>query len=192
LACWVIVPVKAPESCKTRLSGVLDDDERQALVARMLRHVVAVASAAAGVDEVLLLGPSRHGLPASIPLLADPGRDLNAALAAAAAAAAGIDRLLFVSADLPLLAPGDITALIDLPPDAAAIAPDRGGTGTNALSLPGAVAARFGMHFGIGSFAAHVAEAARLGLDMHTIRSPTLALDIDLPGDLAAMPQPRP
>jgi 2-phospho-L-lactate guanylyltransferase len=189
LTCWVVIPVKAPDACKTRLSGVLDEAARRALVARMLHHVVDVASGVAAVDEVLLLGPSRHGLPESVRLLADPGGGLNAALGAAAqiAAVEGVDRLVFVSADLPLVTPADIATLAGVAPGVMAIAPDRGGTGTNALSLPGETAARFPPHFGIGSFAAHGAEARRLGLDVHEIRSATLALDIDLPADLDAL-----
>ena len=188
MTCWAVIPVKAPGACKTRLAGVLSDTARRALVARMLDHVVAVAGGCAGVDEMLLVGPSRHGLPGSTRLLDDPGNDLNAALASAArtAVAEGIDRLVFLSADLPHLIPADLEALIDLPAGHVAIAPDRTDVGTNALSLPGDRASGFGLHYGIGSFAAHVAEERRLGIHLDVIRSPTLALDIDLPSDLHA------
>jgi len=189
VTCWVVIPIKAPDACKTRLAGVLGDAARRDLVAYMLHHVVEVASDAPGVDDVLLLGPERHGLPTALRRLDDPGQGLNAALASAAgiAAASNVDRLLFVSADLPRLAPYDLAALIALPANTAGIAPDRTGTGTNALSLPGLAAPRFGLRFGIGSFAAHVAEARRVGLGLQVIRSPSLALDIDLPADLTTL-----
>ena len=189
MTCWVVIPVKAPGACKTRLAGVLGDAARRDLVATMLAHVAGVAGKAAGVDEVLLLGPSHHGLSVTMRRLDDPGRGLNAALASAVRAAAGegVDRLVFVSADLPLLAPVDIEALIDRPAGVAAIAPDRVGIGTNALSLPGSCASGFALRYGAGSFAAHVAEAVRLALDLVVVRSPGLALDIDLPADLAML-----
>lgn len=189
MTCWVVVPVKAPGAGKTRLNGVLDAAARRNLVASMLDHVVRVAKDTLGVDEVLLLGPSLHGLPPSTRRLDDPGGGLNTALAAAAdiAAAAGVGRLVFVSADLPLITPADVAALIDVAPEAIAIATDRAGTGTNALSLPGSIATRFRFHYGIGSFAAHAGEARHLGIAMHAIRSPTLALDIDVPADLEAL-----
>lgn len=186
MTCWVLTPVKAPEACKTRLSLVLGDSARRELVARMLRHVVEVAGAASGVDEVLLLGPSSHGLPASLRRLADPGGGLNAALAAAlpAAAAAGVDRLLILAGDLPRLKLADVQALAGLAPGRLGVAPDRRGAGTNALSLPLPAAGDFHFQYGAESFARHSAEAARLGLALEVIRSESLGLDIDEPDDL--------
>jgi len=155
----------------------------------LLGHVVETARGSAGVDRVLLLGPSRHGLDPATPLLADPGRGLNDALAAArdAAVAAGVDRLVFISADLPRVTTADIQALIAQPTASVGIAPDRAGTGTNALSIPLPQGARFGLHYGPDSLASHSAEAARLGLTIETIRSDGLALDIDEPRDLDAL-----
>jgi 2-phospho-L-lactate guanylyltransferase len=193
VTCWVVIPVKAPDACKTRLAAVLSDAARRRLVATMLDHVVDVARSVAGVDEVLLVGPSLHDLPLSMRLLADPGRGLNAALASAAETAAreAVDRLLFVSADLPHLVPADLEALIAQTANGGAIAPDRAGTGTNALSLPGRRAPAFRLHYGVGSFAAHTGEARRIGIDLDVIRSATLALDIDVPSDLEALSNDR-
>jgi 2-phospho-L-lactate guanylyltransferase len=189
MTCWVVTPIKAPDDCKTRLRAALSDSARRELVAGMLRHVLDVAGATAGVDEILLLGPSRHGLQDSIRLLADPGGGLNAALAAAArtAVAAGVDRLVIVAADLPLLTEGDLAALVGAAAGAVAIAPDRSGVGTNALSLPLPAAGGFRFHYGDDSFARHSAEAARLALPVQMIRSEGLGLDIDEPEDLAAL-----
>jgi 2-phospho-L-lactate guanylyltransferase len=116
MTCWIVTPIKAPEDCKTRLRGALTDAARSDLVERMLRHVVEAAQAAPGAAELRLLGPSRHGLPAAIPLMADPGGGLNAALSAAleAAMAAGVDRLVIVAADLPQVTPADLRALVEV------------------------------------------------------------------------------
>ena len=182
---WIVTPIKAPEACKTRLSGAMSDAARRDLVRDMLRHVVEVARAIPGA-ELRILGPSRHGLAADIPLLADPGGGLNAALASAAQAA-GVDRLVVVAADLPRLSRSDLQALVSVQGDGLAVAPDRAGAGTNALSLPLPKARAFRFQYGPDSFARHCAEAARLGLPLQVIRSETLGLDIDQPGDLAAI-----
>lgn len=189
MTCWVVTPVKAPDDCKTRLRPALTDEARRALVGRMLRHVVDVARRASGVDEVLLLGPSDHGLPASIRRLEDPGGGLNAALAAAMdiAVEAGVDRLVIVAADLPQIAAADLAGLVDAPTGTIVVAPDCAGAGTNALSLPLPAAAAFRFRYGEGSFAAHEAQAALLGLQVRILRSPGLGLDIDAPEDLAAL-----
>ncbi len=187
---WIVTPIKAPEDCKTRLAPVMNDAARRELVGSMLRHVVGVArEAAESGDKILLLGPSRHGLPADLPRLEDPGGGLNAALAAATAtaAAAGVERLVIVAADLPRLTRADVIALLGALPAQAAIAPDRAGTGTNALSLPLPAAAGFHFAYGPGSFTRHQAEAARIRLPLAVIRSETLGLDIDEPQDLGAL-----
>jgi 2-phospho-L-lactate/phosphoenolpyruvate guanylyltransferase len=178
---WIVVPVKAPGAGKTRLAGVLDPSARRALVRRMLAHVVDVAAG----HEVRLIGPSCHGLP--LVRLADPGGGLDGAAAAAlaAAVAAGVPRLVLLSADLPLLVRADVAALLAVDPDTIAIAPDAAGQGTNALSLPVPAAAGFRFGYGLGSFAAHRAAAARLGLAVRVVNTPGLARDIDSPADLA-------
>lgn len=187
---WVVAPIKAPDACKTRLKDALSDPAREALVARMLWHVVACAETVVGPDSVLLLGSARHGLPEIKRLLHDPGTGLNDAIAAAAraAVAAGIDRVVFLSADLPLLTAHDIRALA-CEDDHVYIAPDAAGEGTNALSLPLPAGADFRFQFGPASFALHCAEAARRGLPLHVVRSATLGFDVDTPEDLTALMQ---
>ena len=62
-----------------------------------------------------------------------------------------------------------------------AIAPDRRRQGTNGLSVAAGLDLAF--RFGAGSFAAHLAEAERLGVTPDVIENPRLALDIDTPED---------
>lgn len=188
MSCWLAIPIKAPAHCKLRLAGALGEDARRALVAAMLAHVVGEARAAAGIERVTLIGPSRHGLGEDIPLLADPGAGLNAALdaARAAALAAGVERLVLVSADLPFVTREELAGLAaatDI-----ALATDRHGTGTNALSLPLPAAADFRFGYGGDSRARHEAEAARLGLRLAVVASAGLARDIDVPADLIEPP----
>lgn len=186
MSCWVIIPIKPPEQAKMRLAGALDPQARAALVGAMLRHVAQVSAAAALVDRVCLLGPSRHGLPDSLPLLADPGGGLNPALQSALAQLSGeiLTRLIVLPADLPALSTHDVQLLASAPAGTVGIAPDRHGTGTNALSLPLPGARDFAFAFGPDSFARHQTQAELLGLKIETIHSNGLARDIDVPEDL--------
>ncbi|WP_340265885.1 2-phospho-L-lactate guanylyltransferase [Sphingobium mellinum] len=185
---WVVIPIKAPALCKTRLSSVLDEGGRRRLVATMLERSYAAACRIVGPGQVLLLGPDRHGLPDSVGLLADPGGGLNAALSSArdAALEAGVDRVLFLSADLPLIQAEDVAAMFDIPPTHIAAASDRAGQGTNALCLPLPQGGRFAFRYGEDSFAAHHREAARLSLGLTAIARPGLGFDVDQPDDLHA------
>ncbi|MCB2080163.1 MAG: 2-phospho-L-lactate guanylyltransferase [Novosphingobium sp.] len=186
MTCWVVIPVKALPGGKSRLSDALDSDARETLVRAMARHVVDAAMQATNIDKVCIVGPSRLGLPDSIPLLSDPGDGLNGAVQSALdeASSGGANRLVIIPADLPQVTANDLQLLAAAPADEIAIAPDRHGTGTNALSLPLPQAKGFSFAFGPDSFARHHDEAERLGLEIETIHSLGLARDIDEPPDL--------
>ncbi len=92
--------------------------------------------------------------------------------------------VVMVPANLPQTSALDADLLAAAPRGTLSIAPDRHGTGTNALSLPLPDAKSCTFAFGTGSFARLCGEAQRLGLEVEIIRSPGLARDIDEPGDL--------
>jgi 2-phospho-L-lactate guanylyltransferase len=187
MACWAIIPVKAAPESKSRLAGVLDAPARAALVDAMLARVLEAALGARNVARVALLGAPRTAPPAGVDLLVDPDRGLNAAVAVALAEAAaqGASRVVFIHGDLPTVSARDLELLAAAPAGEIAIAPDRHGTGTNALSLPLPEAGGFSFAFGPDSFALHNAAAQRLGLKVEEIHSPGLARDVDEPEDLA-------
>lgn len=189
--CWVIIPVKASGSGKSRLADVLDPAGRDRLVTAMLERVVAAARGCEAIERVCLVSSAPHGWDTDLTVLADPGGGLNSALGSALAQVAPHepdrvvpDRVVIVAGDLPQLAPADFAMLAQVPDDVIAIAPDRHGTGTNALSLPRPALGTFTMHFGAGSHSAHRAEAARLGYSVETMLSDGLEKDIDEPADL--------
>lgn len=186
MTCWAIIPARAPGEGKSRLAGALDAQERKALVSAMLEHVAGTVGSAKNIARTCIFGPSRHNLPDDIPLLADPGTELNIALRSALAEVAreNISRVVVVAADLPQLTVQDVQLLAVVPEGTVGIAPDRHETGTNALSLPLPEAATFRFAFGTDSFALHNLEAERLGLKVEIIHSPGLAHDIDVPADL--------
>lgn len=180
---WVVIPVKPPAGAKTRLAGALSAPEREDLVRTMLAHVVSEVRQSR-VDKLLILGPSRLGLPENVPLLADPGTGLNPALQSVLPQIEA-NRLIVLHADLPGITSAEIDLLADAPEGVIAIGPDRHGKGTNALSLPLPHAKDFTFAFGPDSYAKHVAEANRLGIEIRTIRSAGLERDVDEPEDLA-------
>ena len=186
MTCWAIIPAKPPGNGKNRLSPALDEAARSELVRAMLGHVVTAVEAACNVDTVCLIGPSRHGLPETLPLLDDPGTGLNAAITSGfdEAVRADATRILIIHGDLPQLTTQDVELLAAAAPGSLAIAPDRHGTGTNALSLPLPEAENFTFAFGPDSFARHCMEADRLELKVETIHSQGLSHDIDEPDDL--------
>jgi 2-phospho-L-lactate guanylyltransferase len=182
---WVVIPVKAPGQGKRRLAGVLDETASRNLVQAMLGKVVGAAQAAVTTGQAFILGPSAHGF--SLPLLDDPGSGLNAALASALADAerGGASRVVFIAGDLPQVTARDVELLSLAPEGSVAIAPDRHGTGTNAISLPLPAARSFTFTFGPDSFALHSGEARRIGLELETVQSHGLMRDIDEPADLS-------
>jgi 2-phospho-L-lactate guanylyltransferase len=185
MTCWAVIPVKPPPERKSRLSAMLDRTARDALVLRMARHVAETAARAPGIDRVAFVAPSAEGLPEDVPVLVDEGRGLSAAAARALGQLTEASRVVIVAGDLPLVTPAELELLAAAPAGTVAIAPDRHGRGTNALSLPLPAAAGFGFAFGEDSFARHCAEVRRLGLELAIVRGEGLARDVDEPADLA-------
>lgn len=187
-----LVPIKALTAAKSRLAAALDPAARAALTLRALGNVLAAldtpgiaARVVVTPDEAVLRAAGAAG---AIGLRQD-GEGLNEGLAQgrAWAVAAGAEALLIVLGDLPLLARADVGAILDLAdrPGVAVFAPDRHGTGTNALLLRPPDALPFA--FGVGSLARHRAAAATRGLLPRWYDAPGTALDLDTPADLAAL-----
>ena len=98
----------------------------------------------------------------------------------------GAERVLLVPGDCPSLDPAEVSELLSGYAGAGVvIVPDRHGSGTNALLLtpPDAIAPSFGP----GSFARHAARGAAAGAVVRVAHVPSLELDVDTPGDLAAL-----
>jgi 2-phospho-L-lactate guanylyltransferase len=120
-------------------------------------------------------------------LVVQRGMGLNPGLdqARAAALADGVELLGVLHGDLPNLSSDDVRALLAAAGEtrAVAIAPDRGGTGTNGLALqPPEI---IGFRFGAGSLAAHREEALAAGIEPAMVQRAGLAFDLDTPQDLA-------
>lgn len=183
----IIVPHRGLAASKTRLAPVLDAAEREALAERLLRRVLSVVVQVAPVvviSPAAELGPLVRGTGATLEV--QRGLGLNAGLeqARAQALADGVLTLAVLHGDLPILEPDDVRALLDaVPPRGVAIGPDVNGQGTNALAMRPADAIPF--RFGIGSCAAHRAEARLADLPFVIVDRAGLAFDLDTPADLA-------
>lgn len=188
--CWVVIPVKPPGEGKTRLAGVLSPDAREALVGAMLDRVVSAALGCSSVRRVFVISSHDRMIAGSETIAADRGAGLNETLGCAVTLLPQPrpDRIIIVPADLPCITAADFAGLADLPEGTMAVASDRRGQGTNALSLPAALATFFRFAFGPGSHERHVAEAHRLGPEVRSATAPGLQVDIDEPPDLALLP----
>ncbi len=182
----VVIPIKAFEQAKDRLSSVLSADQRQ-LLARTTALGVLESVRSASVFVVCDnpdVSQWATVLGATVVHQSEPG--LNSAVQVGITAAQSFDRVMIVHGDLPL--PNRLSVLLDstVASNTVTIVPDRHRDGTNVLIIPSGVG--FKCHYGAQSFAAHKAEATKLGLAIEIIEDDELALDIDTPDDLAALP----
>ena len=187
----IIIPHRGLEAAKTRLAPSLSPDERIFLASQLLQRVLKVSREVA--DDVVVISPSRSLLevvePSGARLVVQRGMGLNSGLDQVRfdALVDDVETLAVLHGDLPNLQRTDIeTLLAALPSDGrpgVAIAPDRAGTGTNALVLrpPGVIRFRFGA----GSFAKHLEEVERAGVPLIAVNRAGLAFDLDTPEDLA-------
>jgi 2-phospho-L-lactate guanylyltransferase len=181
-----VVPVKSFRAAKLRLAPVLDAPAREAL-ARELAGRVIVAAAPLSVlvvcdDEEVAAWAEERGARVAW----TPGLGLSAAVMAGVSqlCSEGVDLAVVAHADLPFAAglaelgePGIVTLVPDLRHD-----------GTNVAVVPTGAGFRFS--YGAGSFKRHLFEASRLGLACQVVHDRRLAIDIDLPEDLAHVPVP--
>jgi 2-phospho-L-lactate/phosphoenolpyruvate guanylyltransferase len=193
-----VVPVRSLSGAKSRLGEPLDAEERAELVSALLRRVVTAALGSDRLAGAVVVSPDDGLLDRAGELGArvvrQDGDGLNEGLVEARARvlSQGATAVLILPADLPGATTEAIDGLVESAERASrrkpgrplvALAPDRHGTGTNALlvSPPGAIEFRFGE----GSRAAHRAEAERVGAAYVETDGP-LAFDLDTPDDLLA------
>lgn len=188
---WAIVPVKPLRRGKSRLSAVLSEDERANLNQRMLSHTLDTLTAIPEIEHVLVI--SRD--PAALALARDHGArtvlengapKLNVALTRATVLVKNFSTrgVLIVPADLPLLTPEDVRAILDRAkdPPVVVVAPDRHRQGTNVLLVcPVGI---IPYDFGPGSFQRHCDRALQAGARLEICELPSIGLDVDLPEDL--------
>ncbi len=190
----LVVPVKGLRTAKARLSGVLGPEERERLAWAMLQDVLEAVASAQGLDRkaVVTSDPEaaelarRFGLEV-VPCPGDPGESAAVEMAARYLQGQGVQAMLVLPADVPLVTTGDIQAVLEEDPvvPGVVLVPSRDGTGSNAVLRrpPGVI----GSHFGGDSFRLHRQEAQARGVQCRVLHLPRVALDVDTPEDLAQL-----
>lgn len=194
---WAVVPVKPLRRSKSRLSQVLAMEERQALSASLLIHTLDCLSRVDAVGRIAVVSSDVDVRALAAPWGAlfiedPPAGGLNPALDRARQLALDqhASRLLVLPADLPRLTSEAIASLAGLAEGAPSIvlAPDRHGSGTNALLQAPPRLIEYA--FGPLSFMRHLELAEAAGIQPQVCRLPAFALDLDLPEDLGLLAEP--
>lgn len=192
---WAIVPLKSFSNAKQRLSGLLTEVERRRLSRAMAHDVLTTLTQSGELAGITLVSPDPNveSLAAKFActflLESDLGvSGLNTAVGAVVdkLAAEGIDDVMVVHTDLPLLDGEELTSLLrthassDSP--TLTIATDRHGLGSNCVV--GSPASRLEFCFGPDSLSRHVKQGREKGMTVNVVESPGLSLDVDTPDDL--------
>lgn len=188
---WAIVPVKPLRLGKSRLSGVLTDDERAILNRKFLEQTLNTLRNLSEVAQTLVVSRDPAALAiarefGARTVLEDGNPNLNAALTRATLLARNYATrgVLVLPADLPLLTQEDLRDLfarVRRTP-CVVISPDRHQDGTNALFMtPGGM---IPYSFGPGSFYRHCESAQKAGAHLEILQNSHIGLDLDTPEDL--------
>lgn len=188
---WAILPIKPFNRSKSRLSGVLNNAQREALSREMMEHTLSTLKQVQGLGGILVVSRDTAALSLArrfeAQTIQESGTpELNLALTRATQVVSAWNAwsVIVLASDIPLLRPEDIEEMLALGevPNTVVIASDRRGEGTNAILMhPPAL---IPYCFGKGSFQKHLSEAHLAGVQVHIYQSPTLALDVDIPADL--------
>ena len=197
----VIIPIKSFTGAKERLASALTEPERHKLARFMALRVFRAAAPLPVLvvcdDDEVTAWSLLNG--ATVVRQEKPGLNNAVQSGFVAARDAGYQWAVIAHSDLPLANRLDhlldhlFDHLRDGLPDlesnsdsTAVIVGDQHGDGTNVLVL--ATSCNFEFNYGPASFAAHCAQAAKLGLDLRIVADAALAIDIDTPSDLAHLP----
>lgn len=192
MSLWAIIPVKPLRRGKSRLAGVLTEEERTFLNYTMLANTLKAVAAVKDIDKILVISRDSGALAMARDFGArtvqENGQsdDLNLALKRATVFAqlSGAQSVLILPADLPKINADSIQTMIRMGKRTPyiVIAPDRRREGTNGLLI--SPAGLIDYQFGPGSFLRHYQQAKRYNINVVVCELPELALDLDLPEDL--------
>jgi len=191
----VVIPVKPIERALGRLAPILSPLERRELQAAMLADLLLACRNCWAVTQTLVVTndaiAAQLSAAAGATVVEDhaPPRGMNPAVSIGQADAIvrGMDAVMILTADLPLVSASDLEIVLGAlaPGRSAVLVPSRDGTGTNALVLapPFGIATRLGPN----SRALHEFALLEAGIDLCQLEIPSLALDVDTPEDLLVL-----
>ena len=188
-----ILPIKSFSLAKQRLRVELSDADRRALVDAMFSDVLVALRRVPALEQIIVVSGDRvaqriaQGYGATVVEDDERGHNTAATKGIATAIEDGIERVLLVPGDCPLMDPRELEELLVHPAGqrSALVVPDRHGTGTNALLLapPDVMAPSFGPD----SCRRHMADADVAGVPAEVVEVASLAIDVDTPDDLEAL-----
>ncbi|UCD41633.1 MAG: 2-phospho-L-lactate guanylyltransferase [Chloroflexota bacterium] len=188
---WAIVPVKPLRRGKSRLAGVLTEEERLGLNSQLLTHTVDTLREIPQIEHVLVVSRDQAALSLArahgARTVQEKGApELNVALTRATIVAKryATRGVLIIPSDLPMISKEDVYAMLDKvkDPPVVVVAPDRKKTGTNALLICPVGLIEY--DYGPNSFERHCQNAREIGARLEICELPSLALDMDVPEDL--------
>jgi len=196
----VIVPVRALDDGKQRLSPVLGEQQRAWLVAGLLERTLEVLRAWGRAAAIHVVSPDPAVMPlarsgGARPILqADEGLNEGLVAARTIAISEGATAILILPADLPVLEADALESLVDAADAALAagagrsvvvVAPADARSGTNGLLLspPDAIAPGFGP----ASLERHLRAADAAGASTQLVVDAALGFDLDTPDDLTLL-----
>ncbi len=191
MSIWAIVPVKPLRRGKSRLAGMLTEEQRTRLNRHLLEHTLTILNEIAEIEHTLVVSrdPAALALTREMggrTVLEDGAPQFNTALqrATVAAQAQGASAVLVLPADIPLIRAADVRTMLGRgrKPPVVVISPDRRLDGTNGLFIHPAGLIEYG--YGPGSFQRHCERAQQAGARLVVFESRRIGLDLDLPEDL--------
>lgn len=188
---FAIVPIKRFENAKTRLSSILDTDDRIRLSLLMLEDTLQILSAVHSLSQLITVSADKRVGEIAVKyganfLLEEKERGVNSAVALADSYCMkkAADATIVIPHDLPLLDSTDISKACELAENESrciVICPSLRYDGTNMLlRKPPSIIATF---YDADSYNMHVKAAIRLGIPVKRLFSKALMHDIDTPED---------
>jgi 2-phospho-L-lactate/phosphoenolpyruvate guanylyltransferase len=188
---FAIVPIKRFENAKTRLSSILDKDDRIRLSLLMLEDTLKILSAVHLLTQVITVSADKRVEEIAVKyganfLLEEKERGVNSAVALADSYCMkeAADATMVIPYDLPLLDSTDISKACELAKNESrciVICPSLRYDGTNMLlRKPPSIITTF---YDADSYNMHVKAAIRLGIPVKRLFSKSLMHDIDTPED---------
>lgn len=187
------MPVKDFASAKQRLDTVLSPADRCRLAEVMFHDVLSALTAVPDLEPIAIVTKDEQAITVATRIGASIIREAEnrgeteaVALATDALINRGVQTMLVVPGDIPLITQADVEHIIRAGRSAEVVlvpAHDERGTNAVLLTPPHILPLRFGND----SFRPHLESARARGLRTTVLPVPTIALDIDTPADLAAL-----
>ena len=193
---WGIIPIKNVNEAKHRLRSILSPKERRELFVVMFEDVLATMMKVPELDSVSVatICPTaaeiaRRNGASIISTGLDKGQTAAVAMAANALHEDGIESMLMIPGDVPLVTVEEIQRVLEVhgKEPSITIVPSRDEKGSNCIVLSPTTA--LPLCFGANSYFPHLENARKHGLELNTTKLNGIGLDIDTPEDLLELCQ---